>query len=285
MHCLLCLYPTQTSCAHKLFHGPNAYWDSLDIPMSPNTTPATPTTTTSPGVSMENTFDPSSKNQAASTSPISAPSPSSTATSTSRSSNSRSSSIKTHPLNSIDKPALSSKQNEDTTTCAALNPNIATDNSDSKSNSKDPSPAAAINARPQQQQQQQQQPPTPSQEPDEHKQAASEEGIVYDSATLRMSVKDKIKRLSKATAGTNEVPKASNATPPIAKTKAMSLPKDARLPGSSPNDKRESADIIPEEEVVPEPEPESELEDKEQDQDPPSSTAATASVPDDEIMV
>ncbi|GFS23378.1 hypothetical protein ElyMa_001638400 [Elysia marginata] len=60
-----------------------------------------------------------------------------------------------------------------------------------------------------------------------------EEGIVYDSATLRMSVKDKIKRLAKAeAAGTVHI--GTNKPPQIAaKAKAMSLPKDARMPDSS----------------------------------------------------
>ena len=61
----------------------------------------------------------------------------------------------------------------------------------------------------------------------------SEEGIVYDSATLRMSVKDKIKRLAGATQTGADPPKVSaQSSLLVAKTKAMSLPKDARLLGS-----------------------------------------------------
>ena len=71
---------------------------------------------------------------------------------------------------------------------------------------------------------------------DESTSTVTDEGIVYDSATLRMSVKDKIKRLHQAQSTALDSSKVSTATPLVAaKAKAMSLPKDARLPGSLPH--------------------------------------------------
>lgn len=55
---------------------------------------------------------------------------------------------------------------------------------------------------------------------------AAEGEIVYDSTTLRMSVKDKIKRLSQVKF---EPPSSS-----VAQKKAASLPRDAKLPDSVP---------------------------------------------------
>ncbi|RUS81388.1 hypothetical protein EGW08_010826 [Elysia chlorotica] len=65
--------------------------------------------------------------------------------------------------------------------------------------------------------------------------SAPEEGIVYDSATLRMSVKDKIKRLGRAAQSVADPPKGAALTNSL-RPKAMSLPKDARLPGSPTSD-------------------------------------------------
>ena len=58
-------------------------------------------------------------------------------------------------------------------------------------------------------------------------QSIPESGIVYDSATLRLSVKDKIKRLKQGESENLDGISSTSLHPP---KKALSLPKNARLP-------------------------------------------------------
>ena len=58
-------------------------------------------------------------------------------------------------------------------------------------------------------------------------------GIVYDSATLRLSVKDKIRRLRQSQVDSDVSDPMMTSAAQEAKKKAMSLPKDAKLPDNS----------------------------------------------------
>jgi hypothetical protein len=68
--------------------------------------------------------------------------------------------------------------------------------------------------------------PCPKGDVDDEEKKQPEGEIVYDSATLRLSVKDKIKRLSQ----TKFEPPSS--TPPLIQKKSTSLPHDAKLADS-----------------------------------------------------
>lgn len=65
-----------------------------------------------------------------------------------------------------------------------------------------------------------------------------EEGIVTDSATLRLSVKDKIKRLSQAQ-GKNDIQSQT----PSFKQKAFTLPRDSQQPEKMPEGRLSSSFI------------------------------------------
>ncbi|XP_035826873.1 F-actin-uncapping protein LRRC16A [Aplysia californica] len=113
--------------------------------------------------------------------------------------------------------------------------------------------------------------------------APDDSGIVYDSATLRLSVKDKIKRLRQSqvlppTAGSD-----SSAAVQLAKQKAMSLPKDAKLPDTIPEDSNSSEnDSSP---VTKERSSPISEEDDSIDSGEPQQQAPAIVAPEDEIMV